>query len=498
MRKEFERVSPELVGIPSGQIEALLDTLESSGGEIHSLMIMRHGKICAEGWWKPFSAGRRQHMWSATKTFTAAAIGIAYTEGLLRLEDKIADLFPEALPEAPSEWLMQLTIRNILSMGAGMEHTFLDMTGDWIRHFLSYPIVYEPGTAFYYNNQCSNLLGAILRKVSGMGLIEYMKPRLFDKIGIDASHIEWITIHDGLESSPNGLYITTEDLLRLMKLYHDGGVWDGERILAEDYVEQSITWQNFDNSEGKMTAPEKENSAGYGYQIWILGRLGAYAAKGMYGQYGVVIPEKDMVIAITQTSVHGNDKKSMTALLDFAESLGDVPLEENAAAAAHLKQRMQSLSLPAPACCPDGSVKKQIDGVWYAMDAESKGMLFGEGVIRTLQGVPRTEGIRSFRFRFEGDRACIDWTQDGETYSAFIDMDGGYASNYIPRATVPYSELLLSGHFAEPNRFVLDARWIESCVSRQFTFKFDGNHCAVDESTNFGHAKEDEYHALKM
>ena len=243
MRKEFERVTPESVGIPSSSIEALLDKLEEGWTEPHGLMIMRHGKVCAEGWWSPYAPGIRHGLQSHTKTYAATAVGIAYTEGLLKLTDRIVDIFPDEIPENPSENLKKLRVRDVLCMGCGMDE-MPRPSMDWIREFLATPVVHEPGTAFMYNSTGSTFLGAIVRKLTGLGLHDYLKPRLFDKIGIDADNLRWTCMPDGMEIGGGGLSATTEDNLRLMKLYADGGVWEGQRILAEDYVKLATSLQN--------------------------------------------------------------------------------------------------------------------------------------------------------------------------------------------------------------------------------------------------------------
>ena len=285
MRKEFERVTPESVGIPSASIETLLDKLEEGWTEPHGLMIMRHGKVCAEGWWAPYAPGIRHGLQSHTKTYAATAVGIAYTEGLLKLTDRIVDIFPEDIPENPSENLRKLTVRDVLCMGCGME-TMPRPSENWIKEFLATPVVHEPGTAFMYNSTGSTFLGAIVRKLTGLGLHDYLKPRLFDKIGIDADNLRWVTMPDGMEVGGGGLYAITEDNLRLMKLYADGGVWDGERILAEDYVKLATSKQNDSATERAVNPPAEDNFVGYGFQIWMCRPQGVYRADGAMGQIG--------------------------------------------------------------------------------------------------------------------------------------------------------------------------------------------------------------------
>ena len=152
MRKEFERVAPEAVGIPSAAVEWLLDRLEGGGfTEPHGLMLMRHGKVFAEGWWAPYAPGIRHGLQSHTKTYAATAVGIAYTEGLLRLDERVIDIFPEAAPAQPSENLRKLTVRDVLCMSCGMD-TMPRPTKDWIRDFLAIPVNHVPGTTYMYNS----------------------------------------------------------------------------------------------------------------------------------------------------------------------------------------------------------------------------------------------------------------------------------------------------------------------------------------------------------
>jgi CubicO group peptidase (beta-lactamase class C family) len=300
-RTEFERTTPESVGIPSKAIENLLDKLESGVTEPHGLMIMRHGKVCAEGWWSPYAPGIRHGLQSHTKTYAATAVGIAYTEGIVDLDERIIDIFPDEAPENPSENLKKLTVHHVLCMACGMDE-MPRPSEDWIREFLATPVVHEPGTTYMYNSTGSTLLGAIVRKKTGLGLHDYLKPRLFDKIGIDSDNLRWMYMPDGMEIGGGGLLATTEDNLRLMKLYADGGVWEGERILAEDYVKRATTLQNESASEEKVNPPAKDNFVGYGYQIWMCRPEGVYRADGAMGQFTIVVPDRDLIIAITENA----------------------------------------------------------------------------------------------------------------------------------------------------------------------------------------------------
>ena len=157
MGQPLQRCTPEEVGIPSKTIESLLDKLTQCETEPHGLMVMRYGKVCFSGWWKPYAANLPHGLQSMTKTFSGTAIGMLITEEKLSLDTRITALFPEQIPENPSAHLLRMTVRDVLCMGTGME-TAAPASEHWIKDFFRTPVPNAPGTAFYYNNPGSNLL----------------------------------------------------------------------------------------------------------------------------------------------------------------------------------------------------------------------------------------------------------------------------------------------------------------------------------------------------
>ena len=467
-RTEFERVSPESVGVRSEAIEWLLDQLESGFTEPHGLMIMRHGKICAEGWWNPYAPGIRHGLQSHTKTYAATAVGIAYTEGLLDLNERIIDIFPEYAPERPSENLKKLTVHHVLSMGCGMD-SMPKPTKDWIREFLATPVDHEPGTTYMYNSMGSTLLGAIVRKKSGLGLEEYLKPRLFDKIGIDCSNHKWIYMPDGMEVGGGGLFATTEDNLRLMKLYADGGVWNGTRILAEDYVRRAVTCQNPSATESINNPEAADNFVGYGYQIWMCRPKGVYRADGAMGQFTIVFPDKDMIIAITENASGAHwAQKTLDVMWEFLNRITDTA-EENSAEAAKLENRLSRLALPrvpfAPFCKTEESIQDQdwsISEGYLSFDNYFGDVFMG--------GKSMPSSIASLRFHFEPDQVEIHCLVDGAERKLIAAMDGSRRYNRIPGKI---SEALLSASWKDEKTLELRIRWIETCNEDAYNFSFE-------------------------
>ena len=155
-------------------------------------------------------------------------------EGKVLLDEKILPIYPEKAPENPDENLKQLTVKDILCMGSGMER-LPEVTENWLQDYLAVPIKHRPGTAFQYNSVGSTLLCAIVERKTGIPTEEFLKSRLFDMIGIDSDNFLFERMPDGTVFGGGGVYATTEDNLRLMKLYKDGGVCDGKRILSEEY-----------------------------------------------------------------------------------------------------------------------------------------------------------------------------------------------------------------------------------------------------------------------
>ena len=224
------------------------------------------------------------------------------------------------------------------------------------------------GLCLCNNNIGSTLLSAIIKRKTGMGLNEYLTPRLFNKIGVNTENLRWIYTVDGYECGAGGLFATLEDNLRLMKLYADGGVWNGERILAEDYVKKATIKQTDQNTALEpYESFKKDNLVGYGYQIWMCRPKDSYRADGALGQFTIVIPEKDMIIALTESGVTG--KITQDALNVFWEMLdeipGDEPLTEDANASAKLADRMKRLALPSPVYAPFSDKVEEVNGVEY-------------------------------------------------------------------------------------------------------------------------------------
>ena len=481
MRKEFERCTPESVGIPSASIEKLLDALEEGWTEPHGLMIMRDSKVCAEGWWAPYAPGLIHGLQSHTKTYAATAVGIAVTEGILKLTDRVIDIFPDKAPKDPSENLKLLTVRDVLCMGCGMEK--MPFNGvDWIEQFLATPVVHKPGTAFMYNSTGSTLLGAMVREKTGLGLIDYLKPRLFDKIGIDAANLKCICMDDGMEMGGGGLYATTEDNLRLMKLYADGGVWEGERILAEDYVRLATTNQN-DSATESINNPEAfDNFLGYGFQIWMCKPQHVYRADGAMGQFTIVCPDQDMEIAITETAVGAHWAQSTLDITwKFLEKVtAEAKLAADEENYDRLCRKLQRLNIGNPACQPFSPSIEKISGKTYKVksgDLTPFGGNFMSGA--------KADGIDTFSMNFDVYGFVWDFvTRSGRKEQVRFATNGTRFTNLLGNTEDLTQIYLGDAYWQDEETLVVHGRWVETCIEDTYLFKVKGDELSVVPDNN--------------
>ncbi len=291
------RSTPEEQGVPSGTIARFFQMIEEKGYEVHGLMMIRHGKVIAEHWWAPYAPQYQHAMYSATKTFTAMAVGFAVREGLLNIEDKVISFFPDLLPDTISTQLSELSVRHLLTMSVGHSSTRYAGSGvSQVRSFLATSFAHEPGTSFAYNITASHMLSHIITRVSGLSIYEFLKPRLLDPLGIE--DVVWEMDNDGYNMGNGGSHMKTSDMAKMGLFLINKGKWKEQQLLDPAWIEAATTPHIYQNPE--RTPEENENAAddgsqGYGYQIWM-GRHNSYRAIGGQNQLIMVIPEYDFIL----------------------------------------------------------------------------------------------------------------------------------------------------------------------------------------------------------
>lgn len=358
---QLPRTSPEAEGIPSAAVLAFLDAVEQHThplDALHGFLLVRHGRVAAEGWWAPYGPQVPHSLYSLSKSFTSTAIGLAVAEGLLTPDDPVLKFFPEDAPAEPSANLQAMRVRHLLTMNTGHEadttdHVFGAPHHNWPRAFLALPVERAPGSWFVYNTAATYMLSAILTRLTGQTLLDYLRPRLFEPLGI--ANPSWETDPRGINLGGTGLHITTEDIARFGQLYLQQGLWQGRRIVPEAWIVEA-TRAHSDNSNTQATA---DWTAGYGYQFWRC-QHNAYRGDGAFGQYCIVMPEQDAVLAIN------SGVRDMQAVLDkvwehLLPAMQRDALPANPADYAALCDRLGSLALAPPA---DGAGDPTASAAW--------------------------------------------------------------------------------------------------------------------------------------
>lgn len=367
-RQSLPTSTPEAEGIPSSAILDLITALEQHErplDAVHSVMILRHGKVVAEGWWAPYRQDLPHMLYSLSKSFTSTAIGIAVAEGLLTVDDPVLGFFPDDAPAHPSDNLRAMTVRHLLSMNTGHHEDTLGAVwsgedDNWPRAFLALPVDHAPGTWFAYNTPATYMLSAIITQLTGESLLDYLRPRLFEPLGIEDP--TWDADPHGRSLGGSGLHITTADIARFGQMYLQKGIWEGQRIISGAWVDEATSI----HSDSGASEMGPDWTAGYGYQFWR-GRHNTYRGDGAFGQFCIVIPEHDAVVAIT------------SGMQDFGvipgkvwehllPAFGTKPLPDDQAAHAALEARLASLSLPVPEGETTSSIAGTISGRTWVMD----------------------------------------------------------------------------------------------------------------------------------
>jgi CubicO group peptidase (beta-lactamase class C family) len=337
---DLPRSSPEAEGVTSAGVQAFIDAADKDLDSLHSFMLVRHGKVVAEGWWAPYSPEAPHSLYSLSKSFTSTAVGMAIAEGKLSLDDDVLKFFPDDAPEKPSNNLKAMRVSDLLRMNTGHQ-TEPRRTPDqvWTKVFLDHEVPFKPGTHFLYNTSATYMLSAIVQKVTGEKLIDYLRPRLFEPLSIE--NPTWESSPQGINTGGYGLSVRTEDIAKFGQLYLQKGQWHGKQLLPEEWVAKATARQTSNGSN-----PKSDWDQGYGYQFWRC-RNGAYRGDGAFGQFCVVLPEQDTVIAIT------SGVRNMQAVLDVvwdkllpAINAGSLPTNDEAEK--KLKQRLAKLSLKMP------------------------------------------------------------------------------------------------------------------------------------------------------
>lgn len=457
---KLARSTPEAQGVASPAIADFLDYVETNVCELHSLMLLRHGNVIAEGWWAPYAAQLPHMLFSLSKSFTSTAIGMAVDEGLLTVDDLVLSFFPDEAPAEPDANLQAMRVRHLLSMSTGHEQDASDRTfpeHNWVKAFLSLPVEHEPGTHFVYNTAATYMLSALLQKITGEKLLDYLRPRLFQPLGITGA--TWESCPMGINTGGFGLKIKTGDIAKFGQLYLNKGLWNGQRLLSEAWIAEATAKQvpNGDN-------PDSDWNQGYGFQFWRC-RHNCYRGDGAFGQYCLVLPEQDAVLAITAgvNDMQGILTKVWDCLLPDMKA---TPLAPNAAAQTALNERLASLCFTPPAGESTSAQAARVSG---------REMLFA----------PNEMKVSRLQFDFTADSATLILRRGRRKHTLKCGLGVWHfdKSTWFGRGP---QKVASSGVWTTPDTFQMTLRYYETPFYQTITCQFTEEGVTVNQVTNVG------------
>ena len=342
--QSLPQATPESQGVDSA---AVLKWVEAAPAldSVHSFVLVRHGKVIAQGAWAPYDLDRPHQLYSHSKSFTSTAIGFLVDDGLLDLDELVCEIFPEKFPSDADLKMKMLRVRDLLTMNTGCTDIDYPLRRpeepDWVKSFFATPIGVNPGTRYRYDSCATHMLAAIVEKKTGKKTMDFLDERLFRPLGFGTIYSH--TSPTGVACGGWGMYARTPDLAKFGQLYLQEGLWNGERILSRDWV-RLATAKHTMSGFPPARSPITDWTSGYGFQFWRC-RHNAYRADGSHGQYTVVMPDQDAVLSTTCCLPDMGKLLQITWDI-LLPAMKDAPCAENAAERQALADRLAGLQLP--------------------------------------------------------------------------------------------------------------------------------------------------------
>ncbi len=477
----FARSTPEEQGIDSG---LLAEFLREAGGRkdlnMHSVMVLRNAHVIAECNVYPYEKGMWHVTHSLAKSITSLGVGMLVDDCRLSLDDKVVDFFPNAVSKVSSILKKDLTVRHLLTMTSGVTLNEVGSVTEknWIKAFLNSGTAFKPGTEFRYNSMNTYMLSAIVQRITGQTLFEYMKERMFEPMGI--KKIQWESCPMGITKGGWGMYILPEDIAKIAQLIIDRGIWKGKRIVSEKWIDAASSF--------KVRSDRNMNDYGYGYQIWMGKRRGSCQFNGMLGQNAYIFPDINMIIVSTAGNGDLSPKSSMTNIVESYFGDGFRPkdvLDENIAAQKKLAAVITNLENPEET---GGSRPEQcsvISGSTYK--TENRYGLLLPIFIQGLQN-NHSKGISKIEFENREDAFYMCLTEGDSRYEIPVGFDG-YKKTELNINGEPYI-IKTRGKFAtdEDDNPVLKINmpFIETANTRKMKIFFIGERIRIEFSETPG------------
>ena len=464
---ELPRSTPEEQGVPSKALTALFDSLHALPlTDMHAVVVMRHGKVIGEMYPQPFAPEYRHTMYSCSKTFVGVAVGLAIADNRLRIEDRVATFFPELLPENVSPELASMTVRHLLMMSSGVkpDWNMRSRGTEWIRTFLAKPVV-KPGE-YAYDSMVSYMLAAIVQKVTGKKLTEYLQERVFSHMNV--TEWAWEESPEGVNTGGWGVHMQPESLAKFGQLILDEGRWEGKQLVPAEWIREMCKKQQETGREV------------YGYHIWHCGgHDGAVRADGALGQYVISILDKDMVVVMTEATL-GNGRDQRRLIWDvLLPHIQDEPLPANKKDYQVLMKKQASYKLP--------EVKGKAASA-FASNFENKEIELGKNPF----------GWKSLRLNFGKKLVTMTVTEtDGKSYELPFGYQQWMTTSmeaYPPYSITPIDRFkglegpyYVSGSYAWTSKeeLQLKAHYVNWVSSLEMTFRIEDGEVKLNVQTNY-------------
>lgn len=463
-KTELEHVTPESVGIKSSAIKAFIDEINEKKLGLQSFTVVRNDKICAQGFFKPYSKEYPHVLYSMSKSVTSTAVGFAVSEGLLKLDDKISKFFPEyrSAKLAPNN---KLTVEMLLTMRSGKLITLLEEKNgkDWVKQYFDAPFFMPPGAKFNYLSENTFMLSAIISKVTGMSMVDYLYPRMFEPLGIEKPF--WEADGKGNNAGGWGLYMKSEDLAKFFLPYIHGGKWaDGTQLVPEEWVKAATTKHTDTVHDGFI-----DYMCGYGYQFWRNPVSNSFRADGLFGQRCFMFPEYNALVVLN--CGESEDYKVMKVFWKyFPQCFESAPLPENEKAHGELLEAVLGCSVEdLPAQPRNSRAEAEISGRVIKCKSNKYTSVISISIMNMLYNKPGN--IKAMKFDFDDDGLSFTWSEKEETNVIRAGMNGEYGVSEIRLGDLRYHTYSKAA-WQPDGKLKLWIRPAESAHVRKFTFDF--------------------------
>jgi CubicO group peptidase (beta-lactamase class C family) len=471
------RSTPEEQGVSSADVLAFVEAANEIDA-MHSFMLVRHGKVIAEGWWTPYDAETPHIFFSLSKSFTSTAVGLAVAEGKLSVDEEVLKFFPDEAPAEPSANLKSMRVRDLLRMQTGHQSELALWRDDpatkssdtLTKRFLAHPVPFKPGTHFLYNSPATYMQSAIVQKVTGMPVLEYLRSRLFEPLGYD--NPSWIASPQGVSVGAFGLMGRTEDIAKFGQLYLQKGNWNGKQLIPAAWVTEATSLQTSNGS-----SPKSDWDQGYGYQFWR-SRHNSFRGDGAFGQYCLVLPDQDAVVAIT--SGVRDMQRVMNLVWDkLLPAMKPKALAADAESHRNLQTKLTGLTMRVPVGKPTVALAEEISGQWFEFPENDRSI---QAISLDIKPNSQTLVVRTAGGESRTPIGAGTWSKNPQ----------GFANGLEKFLSVPAQPVIAaSGAWTSDDVFTVKLVPYQTPFYSTLSLRFDGDRLLFDSEHNvaFGPTK---------